>query len=200
MSDLFQPRRPGDISNLIQTAPLAWVVSQTPQGLRGTTLPLLAQLNQDGGVVGLEGHFARGNPQLESLRAAPQALILFLGPQGYISPSWISNRTWAPTWNFAHLQFQAELSFFEQPDAIAAHLRRLVDAMERGRPNAWSVDEMGPRYASLARGIVGFTARVTHAEHRFKLGQDERSDVFAEICEALGDNPLAAAMRAQQKR
>ena len=199
VSDLFQPRDPRDVGALIAESPLAWVVSTTPQGMRGTTLPLLAHLDCDGMVVGLEGHFARSNPQLESLRANPHALILFLGPHSYISPSWITNRTWAPTWNFAHAQFQAELSFFDESEAIAAHLRKLVDAMERGRPNAWSPDEMGARFASLARGVVGFTAHLKGAEHRFKLGQDERPEVFAKICEALGDSPLAMMMREQKK-
>lgn len=200
MSHPFQPRATRDVSDLIAACPLGWVVSQTPQGLQGTTLPLLAHVNDAGAVIGLEGHFARSNAHLDSLRADPTALILFLGPHSYISPSWVRNRTWAPTWNFAHAQFQVSLEFFEAPHEIEAHLRKLVDAMEQGRPNAWSVDEMGPRFASLSRGVVGFQAKVLAADQRFKLGQDERPEIFADICEALGDGPLRALMRQQDER
>lgn len=200
VSDLFQPRQASDIRDLIAACPLAWIVSQTPEGMRGTTLPLLAHVDDEGAVTGLEGHFARRNPQLESLRETRTALILFLGPHSYISPSWVRDRAWAPTWNFAHAQFQVELDFFEAPTEVEAHLRELVDTMERGRDKAWSVDEMGARFASLSRGVIGFHAKIIRAEARFKLGQDERPEIFADICDALGDGPLRALMRDQDRR
>lgn len=199
MSDLFQPRQTSDIGKLIAANPLVWIVSHTPAGLRGTTLPVMAHLNDAGSVTGVEGHFARSNSHLTALRDDPRALILVLGPHGYISPSWVRDGTWAPTWNFAHAQFQVTLDFFEAPEAIEAHLRKLVDTMERGRADAWSVDEMGPRYARLSRGIVGFNAKVIAADQRFKLGQDERPEIFEDICGALGDVPLAALMRQQNQ-
>ena len=181
MSELFQPRAHGDVAALIEAHPLAWIVSRLGEGLRGTTLPLMARTNAQGEVVELVGHFPRANPQVAELQRDARALIMFCGPQGYVSPSWISDRTWAPTWNFAHVQFEAELEFFEAPEEIAAHLRELVDFMERGRAGAWSVDEMGQRFDRLARAVIGFRARVTRTEARFKLGQDERPDVFEQI-------------------
>lgn len=199
MSELFQARALSDVGELIATSPLAWVVSQTPDGPRASTLPLMAHIDEAGAVTALEGHFARSNAQLAALRNDPKALVLFLGPNAYISPSWITNRTWAPTWNFAHAQFQTELDFFEEPEWIEMHLRKLVGVMERRRPNAWSIDEMGVRFGGLARGIVGFRAHVISAEHRFKLGQDEKPEVFAEICTVLGDTPLAHLMASQRK-
>ncbi len=198
MSDLFQPREAHDVSDLIATCPLAWVVSPTDGGLRGTTLPLLAHVDAKGAVASLEGHFARSNPQLSGLRENKSALVLFLGANSYISPSWVRDRTWAPTWNFAHAQFEVELDFFEAPQDVEAHLRKLVDAVEQGRPNAWSADEMGSRFSSLARGVIGFSARVIRAEARFKLGQDERPEIFADICDALAESPLSTLMRQQR--
>jgi transcriptional regulator len=78
----------------------------------------------------------------------------------------------------------------------------MVGTMEAGRPQAWQVDEMGPRLERLARGIIAFEAEVLAVEARFKLGQDERDDVFAEILSGLersGDDALATWMRRFQR-
>jgi transcriptional regulator len=67
--------------------------------------------------------------------------------------------------------------------------------MEAGRPNPWSIAEMGERYARLRTAIVAFEAHVRRLEHRFKLGQDERPDVYTEILAHCDDAELARWMR-----
>lgn len=141
---------------------------------------------------------ARSNPLCAALQRDARALLLFSGPQGYISPSWVSNRTWAPTWNYAVVQFLVTIAFEETPARLEAHLDDLVDAMERGRPGAWQRSEMGARYEAIKRMIVPFEARVVEQRAKFKLGQDERDVVFSEITEALGrsdSDALLAWMR-----
>jgi transcriptional regulator len=67
--------------------------------------------------------------------------------------------------------------------------------MERIQQDPWTVSELGNRYASLERGIIGFRARVTHVAGRFKLAQDERPEVREAIICSFGDVPLAWWMR-----
>jgi transcriptional regulator len=129
---------------------------------------------------------ARSNPLFAALQRDARALLLFSGPHGYISPSWVSNRTWAPTWNYAVVQFVVTVAFDEAPARLDAHLADLARAMEQGRPNAWQPSEMGARYEKIKRMIVPFEATVVEQRARFKLGQDERDSLFAEITEALG--------------
>lgn len=195
MSAKFQPRAPSDIADLIGQQRFAWIVSRDGAELRATTLPLLTRCTEEGAVTHLIGHFPRTSLHVAALRQDPRCLMLTLGPHGYISPSWMRDRDWAPTWNFAHAQFSAELSFFEDPAEIEAHLRELVDTMERGRDAAWRTDEMGDRFKRLAGGVIGFTAQVASTQSRFKLGQDERPEILEDILNALGDTPLAALMR-----
>jgi len=127
------------------------------------------------------GHFARSNDHVAFLKRIPRAAMLVLGPHGYISPSWMNDRTQAPTWNYASAQFLVEVEFFEDPQQIEAHLHDLVAAMEAGRPRRWSVEEMGRRYQSLSQRVIGFRANVRAIRAKFKLGQDERDDVFRDI-------------------
>ena len=197
--DRFAARSPEDISRLILDHPLAWVVGGEGGYFPATLLPIRAVTGPDGSVRDLVGHFARSNPQVEALKRRPRALFLFLGPHGYVSPSWMGDRTQAPTWNYASAQFMAEVEFVDTPEATQSLLRDLVQAMETGRPDAWSLEAMGPRYERLSRGVIGFRARAVETRARFKLGQDERPDVFADILAGLDrgeETSLAGWMRA----
>ena len=185
-TDLFAPRCEEQVLRLVREHPLAWVVSVDDGGFRATPLPLRPRVGGDGCIEALEGHMAGSNPHCAALQRDGRALLLFSGPQGYISPSWVSDRTWAPTWNYAVAQFLVTIAFDETPARLDVHLLDLVGAMERGRPRAWHPSEMGARYEKLKRRIVPFEAKVVKQRARFKLGQDERDTVFAEITEALG--------------
>jgi transcriptional regulator len=195
----FAPRSDQDVVRLVLEHPLAWVVSGEGENFRATLLPIRPVHDPDGPITSIIGHFARSNDHFELLKRSPRALILVLGTQGYISPSWMQDKSQAPTWNYASAQFLVDVTFFEEPAQIEEHLRDLVDTMEAQRPNAWSVDQMGPRYKSLSRGVIGFRADVREIRAKFKLGQDERDDVFRDITvglERYGDGELLSFMKA----
>lgn len=197
--DRFAPRSDQDVLHLVLGHPLAWVVSGEGENFRATLLPVRPEHAASGRVTAIVGHFARSNDHFEMLQRSPRALILALGTQGYISPSWMQDKTQAPTWNYASAQFLVDVSFFEQPERIETHLRDLVGTMEAERPGPWSVDQMGPRYRSLAQRVIGFRADVREIRAKFKLGQDERDDVFADITRGLtrtGSSDLLHWMKA----
>lgn len=199
VSSRFAPRSHQDVLQLVLDHPLAWIVSGAGAGFRATLLPLRPELRDDGSIEALVGHFARSNDHVELLRDSTRALILVLGTQGYISPSWMRDKSQAPTWNYASVQFDTKVSFFEDDAAIEAHLRDLVDTMEAQRPGRWSIEQMGPRYRLLASRVIGFRAQVLETRAKFKLGQDERDDVFSDILAGLqqgGEHELLNLMKA----
>ena len=184
-ADRFSARGPQDLADLARAHPLAWVCSHGPAGQLSTPLPLIPQFASDGRLLAVEGHLARANPQVAALQADGQAWILWMGAQGYVSPSWMADRTQAPTWNYASARLRVTVRFDEGSDAIVRHLRELVDRQEAGRANAWRIDDMGPRFAQLAQRVIAFRAEVVECHERYKLGQDERDDVFADILAGL---------------
>jgi len=197
-ADIFAPSSNDQVLRLVLAHPLAWVVSLDGGSFRATPLPLRPRVGDGGRIESIEGHMARSNAHCAALQRDSRALLLFSGPQGYISPSWVSDRTWAPTWNYAVVQFLVTISFDEEPARLDAHLADLVGAMERGRPRAWQPSEMGARYETLKRRIVPFDAKVLDQRAKFKLGQDERDSVFEDISVALersGPADLLAWMR-----
>ncbi|UXI68981.1 FMN-binding negative transcriptional regulator [Tahibacter amnicola] len=189
---LFTPP-PDDIANLIRTWPLALLVSTGDAGYAATPLPLLLEHDAQGNAF-LLGHFARSNPQLDALARSPRAIAIFLGPHGYLSPSWLRDRSQAPTWNFATVQMQVEVATDPSPAAALDAVRRLTDQVERGRTEAWSPDELGERLHRLLPAIIAFRARVLHTAATFKLGQNERADVLADFLAALDGDPLQAPL------
>jgi predicted FMN-binding regulatory protein PaiB len=175
-----------DLARLIEKHPLAWVVSATSEDFRSTLLPLrILERDADGGISRLRGHFARSNPHVVALKVDPRATALFLGAHAYVSPSWMRDRSQAPTWNYASVQFQLALTFRDDPDHADAALRDLVEGMEAERHARWRIEEVGQRYTGLARGVVAFDARVLRTEPKYKLGQDEREDVYDDIVSGL---------------
>lgn len=181
----FQPRSDRDVLRLLHEQPFGWLICGHGATFRASAIPFRPRLDAAGTLIGLWGHLARSNPQVESLRRDPRAEILILGANAYVSPSWMADRTQAPTWNYVSAQFLTNIKFIEDGAGLERVLRDLVGAMEAGRTNPWSIEDMGARYERLAQRIIAFEAGIIEARPRFKLGQDERRDVFADIMEGL---------------
>ncbi|MET0210879.1 MAG: alpha/beta hydrolase fold domain-containing protein [Burkholderiaceae bacterium] len=185
MTDLFQALGPADLIDLVREQPLAWIVSGPAGALAATPLPVQLSCDADGRPLKILGHFARRNPQLAALAGDPRATVLLIGPQGYISPSWFDDRSQAPTWNYGCAVFDVNVVLMDTPADAQRLLDGLVEQVEHDRPAAWASREMGARYDRLAANVVGFEAEILSARARFKLGQDERDDVFADILRGL---------------
>ncbi|HWJ36774.1 MAG TPA: FMN-binding negative transcriptional regulator [Steroidobacteraceae bacterium] len=198
-SDRFAPASEAEVTLLVHENPLAWVITMTGADFRATPLPLRPiVVGEDSSVSAFQGHFARSNDHHNMLRDHPRALLLFMGVNGYVSPSCMHDRTQAPTWNYAGAQFLVDIEFIDDVSGRDAVLEDQVNAMEEGRENAWSAAEMGARYAMLANRVVAFRANIVQRRVKLKLGQDERDDVYADICAAMdagGNQDLCTWMR-----
>lgn len=182
---IYQPRENSDIKALVDAFPLALIVCGKPSDMAATPIPVQLHCDETGRPDMLVGHFARSNPQLQQLREDPEALVLLLGPQAYVSPSWFDDRSMAPTWNYTSLAFHVSIVLEEEPATIRKRIEDLVTAMEAGNHDPWKIDDMGARFASLAEHVTGFHAPIHEVRASLKLGQDERDDVFPDILAGL---------------
>lgn len=194
--DRFAPQSEAQVAQLVREHPLAWLVSHSEGEVRATALPLLPEGDDDTRPIGaFLGHFATSNPHSQLVRREPRALLLFAGVSGYISPSWMRDRTQAPTWNYASVQYLVDLQLLEAPKPRDEVLADAVAAHEAGRPQAWHAGEMGARYETLARRVLAFRAVVVARRAKFKLGQDERDDVYADISAAMAGDGATAELK-----
>ena len=195
--NIFDPKAPADIAQLVREHPLATVISNGAAGFVATPLPLVAETDGDGRIVALIGHFAGSNPHLAALRDDPRALAVFHGPQAYVSPHVVSKPAWGATWNYAVARFQVEMTL--TPELNARALNLLSESLEGAGPDAWRPSMMGERYDRLLPRIVAFRAAVLSVHATFKLGQDEDDATFAEIVEAFDGQDLARMMVEQRR-
>lgn len=193
VSATFEHFGTDDVRDLIAEFPLAWVCAADGRADHASLLPLIGGYDADGRLIHLIGHMARRNPLFAALSADPRALLLFTGPQAYVSPDHAGLRDWAPTWNYAQLRIEADI-FFE-PEATDAALTVLIDAMEEGRDEPWTVAELGARYAPMQQAIIAFRAEVTTVSGKFKLGQDEVPETLGSMLDTLPEEAVVQWMR-----
>lgn len=192
MSAQFENIPLEDVVSFVEAYPLAWIV---PVGApaEARLMPLMMELGADGKPATLLGHLPLKSPATDMLRSNPSAVCLFLGPNAYIPPGWISKPGWAPTWNFVSLKVIGDL----MPDESLTEesVRKVVHHMESRARSDWTVERVGARFEHLLRGIIGFRMRIESLTPRFKTGQDESEQSYAEILSALTGHPLRDWMR-----
>src|SRR5215510_1783168 len=87
------------LHDLIDEFGFGTLISAEADGPVASHLPFL--IDRTRGPNGtLVCHMARANPQWHSLGTAP-CLAIFLGPHGYVSPTWYATKPAVPTWNYA---------------------------------------------------------------------------------------------------
>ena len=71
---------------------------------------------------------ARANPQWRDLAESPEALVVFQGPDHYISPSWYATKRETgkvvPTWNYVMVQARGAAKVFADDGWLRVRSRR----------------------------------------------------------------------------
>jgi transcriptional regulator len=154
----------------------AWVI-QGVDGLVANHIPFL--LDRTRGPHGtLVGHVARANPVWKSLAAAAPSLVMFQGPQSYITPNWYPGKAEhgkvVPTWDYAVVHAHGVARAIEDRDWMMDMLARLTNAQEASQPAPWRVDDAPADYIDkLLRAIVGIEIPIERLEGKLKASQDE---------------------------
>lgn len=162
----------------MQAVPLASMVTAGPGGLTASHLPLL--LAPSAGPHGsLRGHLAKANPQ-GHLPEGTEAMIIFQGPDAYISPSYYPSKQAGgkvvPTWNYIAVHAYGRLRWITEASALRQLVEDLTSRHEAGRTPPWEVADAPADYISaMLGGIVGFEIPIERIEGKFKLSQNRNA-------------------------
>jgi transcriptional regulator len=154
----------------------AWVC-QGHDGLVANHVPF--HLDRSRGALGtLIGHVARANPVWRTLGGHTSSVVMFRGPQAYITPGWYPGKQAhgqvVPTWNYVVAHAHGIARVVEDPVWMLAMLDRLTAAHEARQPAPWSVDDAPAGFiARLMRTIVGIEIPIDRLEGKLKASQDE---------------------------
>jgi transcriptional regulator len=160
--------------DIMRQNPFASLISTDDSGLPFIThLPTHCQAPlTDGDPLHLVllGHVARGNPHWKYLQSRPTAVVTFLGPHAYLSPSVYPDLARVPTWNYLAVHCTVESTLIEDPAAKDRLLKQLIGDHEPEYAKQWHVLDVGLAQKMLS-AIVGFELRVTKLQCKVKVNQ-----------------------------
>jgi transcriptional regulator len=165
----FRSDDPRLAADLMREHPLASLISTDADGLPFVThLPL--HLEQREGRPWLLGHCAKPNPHWRYLQERPAALVTFLGPHAYLSPSVYPDVARVPSWNYLAVHCTVRATLIDDPAAKDALLKKLIADHEPAYAAQWR--SLGEEFASkLLAGIVGFELEVLQLQCKLKVNQ-----------------------------
>jgi transcriptional regulator len=153
----------------IESHPFAALITTRDRHMSVSHLPIW--LDRDEGV--LYGHVARANPHWQALESADELLLLFTGPQGYISPGWYADPQLVPTWNYVAVAVRGRATLLPDPVDARLLVERLSAQHEARFAKPWTIDKLpDSKIAVLLRAIVAFRIDVDRIEAKAKLGQN----------------------------
>ncbi len=144
-------------------------------GVPAATLAPFVSSREDSGRRRVWGHLGRANPQSLAVQAESRVLVVFRGPDAYVSPSWYADSPNVPTWNFVVVQAAGTSRPLAWDDPRARWiLERTVAKHEARLERPWRLDVVPDSYLEpLLRGVVAFELDVSELCGQFKLSQNQ---------------------------
>ncbi|TXT25584.1 MAG: transcriptional regulator [Rhodocyclaceae bacterium] len=189
----------GVMHELMRAFPLATLVTQGADGLDANHIPL--HLDAAAGPNGtLRGHVARANPLAADATVNRKILVIFKGPDSYISPSGYATKAEhgkvVPTWNYTAVHAYGELRLIDDADWLLAQLHGLTAEHEAGLPHPWAVDDAPADYIGKMLGaVVGIEISIDRLVGKWKVSQNQPAVNQASLIAALDGQPMAGLIR-----
>ncbi len=198
----FEETRHEVLRGLIASHPLGALVTLGSTGLDANHIPFeLAVAPEDGPLGTLRAHVARANPVWRDFARDVDVLVLFQGPQAYITPTWYVESKPAdgkvvPTWNYCVVHVHGRLVVRDDRDWLRAQVGRLVERHESTQPKPWHVTDAPADYLEKQlAAIVGIEIPLTRLAGKWKVSQNrpaaDRAGVAAGLLRAGGEGHAA---------
>lgn len=174
----FEETRPELLHELISAHPLGLLITQNPDGeMVANTIPFLLEADPQSGPGILRAHVARTNPLWKESRTDVDSLVVFQGPQTYISPSMYPSKAATgkvvPTWNYVMVQGRGRLHAVDDADWLRAFVTRLSERHEAARPVPWAVSDAPENFIDATlRAIVGIEIKLSSLRGKWKVSQN----------------------------
>lgn len=193
----FEERDLPTLQALVDAHPLAtWATTQDGE-LVVHHVPF--RLDRTRGPFGtLVGHVARANPVW---RAPQPSLLVFGGPQAYVSPGWYPSKQVhgkvVPTWNYAVVHARGTPLVREDAASVLRIVSGLTDTHEARQAHPWQVGDAPPDYIEqMLRAIVGIEIPIDQLVGKWKVSQNRSADDRAGVAAGLGAQAEGDAMAA----
>lgn len=190
----FQETRREVLHGLLRQYPLGTLITTQGSGIEANHMPFF--LDATVGPHGvLRGHMPRSNPIWTETTGA-EALVIFQGPQTYITPSWYPSKhahgQAVPTWNYAVVHAYGPPRFIQDRAWLLANVTELTNTHESTQKLPWQVTDAPADYVDkMLAQIIGVEVPITRLIGKWKMSQNrppgDRLGVIAGLSSKDGD-------------
>jgi transcriptional regulator len=204
----FRQEHVEELVALMQQNPFATLVTGSGESIEATHLPVLLKQIDERYV--LKAHIAKANPLWKQVQGGSEVLIIFNGPNCYVSPNHYptkaENGKAVPTWNYAVVHVKGTISFVHDSEWIYSAIDELTTEHESQSISPWSMADAPEAFIQkLLPAIVGIEIEISNMTGQWKLSQNQPEVNQQGVIQGLYslDEPVsksvAAMIRAQVK-
>lgn len=173
--------------DFIEEYPFAFMTGSNLSGQQiATQIPVL--LEERDGELFLQGHIMRNTDHHKTFMENPNALLVFTGPNCYVSASWYTNPQIGSTWNYMSVHIGGKISFMPDEE-LKSLMRKLTLKFEKGNTKSLTIyDNLPDEFLNkMMPAIVGFEIKAEKIENVFKLSQNRDKESYVNIISKLNE-------------
>lgn len=130
------------------------------------------------------GHIMKGTDHHKAFLQNENVLVIFSGPNCYVSASWYVNKNVASTWNYMDVHAKGKIKFTSHAETKKI-IENITDKYEQPKSEA-AFNKLPIEYVEkLSKAIVGFNIEVLSIDNVFKLSQNHEEVTRKQIIEHL---------------
>ena len=189
----FKETRLDVVHDFMEERAFGLLISGSESELVATHVPFI--LDRTRGPFGtLQAHVARGNAHHRALSIASEVLVVFSGPDAYITPNWYASKLRdgkvVPTWNYAAVHIYGNVSVIDDAKFLREHVGALTRRHERERPTEWQVSDAPADYVDKQlAAIVGVEIAITRFDAKWKASQNRPAEDIQGVIAGLSASP-----------
>lgn len=202
----FEQNDPEQLKTVIRDYSFATLITHSDAGLEANHIPMV--LIESGDQDLLQGHLALANPLWKSIKDGSNVLVVFHGPNSYISPNYYPTKQETgkvvPTWNYVSVHVKGVMNCIHDDDWKMDLITRLTDQHEAAQEKPWSVSDAPEDYTRrMLPAIVGIEIEITSIVGKWKVSQNQpeknKQGVITGLSESTnsGDIKMAAIIKEQ---
>ena len=163
---------------LIRAHPFGAMVTVGPEGLVANHFPFIVDADAVAARDAARRTWLARTGSGRSLDGTQEALVIFQGPHGYITPAWYPAKAETgkvvPTWNYALVHVYGRPRIVEDRGGCCGTSPSFRTSTRRVRPVPWSVSDAPEEFVgALLKAIVGVEIEITRIEGKWKTSQNQ---------------------------
>ncbi|MBO9484578.1 MULTISPECIES: FMN-binding negative transcriptional regulator [Gammaproteobacteria] len=200
----FKEENLDKLHGFIQEYPLGTLIVSAENTLDADHIPFYLQKREN--EVKLQSHIAKANPLWKKVADGQEVLLIFHGPNAYISPNFYPSKKetgkTVPTWNYSVVHVRGKVFFKHESNWILQLLNQISDFHELNQKLPWSVSDAPAKFTEkMLNAVVGLDVVIDDIVGNFKLSQNKTETDYSGVVNGLvsseknSDNSVANQMQ-----